>query len=67
MTTGWPLRYRTVKTMEKKRNKDPYEGRVWPAHAERNKVLCPLQRCMRKEYEQMWLEREEGHEKEKGS
>ncbi len=38
---------------------------MWPAYAEGNKVLCPFQRCVRKEYERMWLERKEEHEKEK--
>ena len=38
---------------------------VWPAYAEGNKVLCPFQRCVRKEYERLWLERKEEHEKEK--
>ena len=59
------MRYRTVKAMEKKRNKHPCEGCVWPAYAEGNKVLCPFQRCVRKEYERLWLERKEEHEKEK--
>ena len=48
------MRYRTVKAMEKKRNKNPCEGCVWPAYAEGNKVLCPFQRCVRKEYERLW-------------
>ena len=51
------MRYRTVKAMEKKRNKNAY--------AEGNKALCPFQRCVRKEYERLWLERKEEHEKEK--
>lgn len=45
--------------------KNPCEGCVWPAYAEGNKVLCPFQRCVRKEYERLWLERKEEHEKEK--
>ncbi len=48
------MQYRTVKRMEKKRNKDPCAGCVWPMYREGGKVICPFQRCVRKEYEPLW-------------
>lgn len=49
--------------MEKKRNKNPCEGCVWPAYAGENKVLCPFQHCVRKEYEQLWMGQKKDNEK----
>lgn len=49
--------------MEKKRNKNPCEGCVWPAYTGDNKILCPFQRCVRKEYERLWLGQRKDHEK----
>lgn len=48
------MQYRTVRQMDRKRNKDPCTGCVWPMYRERGKVICPFQRCVRKEYEPLW-------------
>lgn len=58
------MRYRMVKRMERTRNKNPCAGCVWPMYAEGNKVVCPFQRCVKKEYEPLWLRKKDtGDEK----
>lgn len=50
--------------MERTRNKNPCTGCVWPMYAEGNKVICPFQRCVKKEYEPLWLRKKDtGDEK----
>lgn len=50
--------------MEKKRNKDPCQGCVWPMYREGRKVICPFQRCVRKEYEPLWRKGERRDDEE---
>ena len=54
------MRYRREKRMERKRNKDPCQGCVWPMYRDKGRVICPFQRCVRKEYEPLWQGRKAG-------